>query len=175
MRILLAFIFLAAASCGGKESACAYVPLASPADPYPELTSQDNCGELLDDTTLLVNSDVLQNLYFNEDGLADIRINGSVFYVNRSGKSAPTLFFDNGPDYFVEGLARTIKDNKIGFMDNTLTTVIAPAYDFAFPFSDGRSRVCMGCSKKQDGEHVELVGGVWGVIDRQGKLVTPYK
>jgi hypothetical protein len=64
---------------------------------------------------------------------------------------------------------------KIGFINNKLEVVIEPRFDFAYPFENGKARVCNGCTKKQNGEHYMIVGGKWGVIDQSGKLISPIK
>jgi hypothetical protein len=98
-----------------------------------------------------------------------------LYFVNRSGKTAPAFPFDNGPDYFVEGLARTVKDGKVGFVDADLNVVIAPVWDFASPFEHGVAAVCTGCVQVAEGEHHRYRGGKWGSIDRRGKIVSPPK
>ena len=89
--------------------------------------------------------------------------------------TAPALPFDNGPDYFVEGLARTIRDGKVGFVDDRLELVVPRRWDFAFPFEKGLARVCSGCSIERDeaDSHGSLSGGAWGMIDRAGRIVVP--
>jgi hypothetical protein len=91
-----------------------------------------------------------------------------------SGRTAPALPFDNGPDRFVEGLARSIRDGKVGFVDESLDLVVPREWDFAFPFEGGVARVCTGCTARRHsgGEHSEVVGGRWGYIDREGNVVV---
>ncbi|HEV8147218.1 MAG TPA: WG repeat-containing protein [Bryobacteraceae bacterium] len=97
-----------------------------------------------------------------------------LYFVNRRGKTAPALRFDNGADYFVEGLARSVKAGKIGFVNPNLDEVIAPRWDFASPFQDGLAAVCNGCAPKSDRrEHTVITGGKWGYIDKLGKVVVP--
>jgi hypothetical protein len=97
-----------------------------------------------------------------------------LYFVNRQGKTAPALRFDNGADYFVEGLARSVKAGKVGFVNSDLVEVIAPVWDFASPFQDGLASVCNGCAPKSDGkEHTIISGGKWGYIDKLGKVVVP--
>lgn len=82
---------------------------------------------------------------FGPEGLGSIVVNGrGLYFVTRQGKTAPAFPFDNGPDYFVEGLARTVKDGKVGFVDNRLDSVVAPVWDFAAPFDHGVAAVCTG-------------------------------
>lgn len=97
-----------------------------------------------------------------------------LYFLNPHGKTAPALRFDNGADYFVEGLARTVKGGKIGFVNTDLVEVIAPAWDFAFPFEEGLASVCNGCAPKPDGKEPSVItGGKWGYIDKAGKIVVP--
>ena len=52
-----------------------------------------------------------------------------------SQKSFKAYHFDNGDDYFCEGLQRIVDDNgRIGFADSTGKVVITPQFAFAFPF-----------------------------------------
>lgn len=169
--LLLLFALI---SCSSNDRFnCAYIPAVSPENPYPELTPSNVCGELLDPDTLIANKELLAKLHFGGDDLAEIRFQGSVFYVSRTGNTARMFYYDNGADYFEEGLARSIKNGKVGFVDKQLNTVITPAYDFATPFNNGISEVCNDCSKQYHGEHWEMVGGAWGKIDAQGNLVSP--
>jgi len=59
------------------------------------------------------------------------------------------------------------KLDSIGVID----IVIEPLYDFAFPFHDGISEVCVGCRDlKFDGVDL-LDGGEWKRIDRKGVII----
>jgi hypothetical protein len=102
-----------------------------------------------------------------------LRIGPRLYYVTAAGILRETLVFDNGPDYFEDGLARTVEHGKVGFMDGALQVRIAPAWDFAFPFQDGFAAVCDGCRTEADGEHSRVVGGVWGYIDKAGRIKVP--
>ena len=80
---------------------------------------------------------------------------------------------DNAPDAFVEERARTQVDSKIGYIDRKLRVVIPPRYDWGFPFEHGKAVVCSGCEPKRDGEHWFVEGGLWGVVDRNGREIVP--
>jgi len=121
----------------------------------------------------MLDSKHLKMLYFDTDGLGYVLTRGRAFYVRPSGQSRETVIYDSGPDYFVEGLARGISGGKIGFINKALEFRIAPAYDFAFPFDHGYAVVCNGCVKVTRGEHQVLEGGLWGVIDRSGRVAIP--
>ena len=79
---------------------------------------------------------------------------------------------DNGPDYPSEGLFR-IKENKVGFADESGEIIIKPEYDDALPFSDGLAAVCFGCSFEADGEYTLRAVGKWGFINKANERVVP--
>lgn len=126
-----------------------------------------------DNSDALITKKVAITASYDVDDLSFLYSDFGVFYFLKSGKSRKTIVYDNGPDYFQDGLARTRWEGKIGFFNNKLDIVISPGYDFAFPFDGGFSLVCNGCIKKSDGEHSTIVGGNWGVIDKQGTVVVP--
>jgi hypothetical protein len=114
-----------------------------------------------------------QSLSFGPEGLSSILVNGrDLYFVDRQGKTMSALHFDNGPDYFVEGLARIAKAGKAGFVNTRLEPVVPPVWDFAFPFDHGVARLCTGCVA-QRGEHATVTGGRWGYIDNRGTVVLP--
>ena len=133
--------------------------------------------EVTSDGQVVVSKQSLGDLTFGPDGLATIVINQrDLYFVTRQGKTAPALNFDNGPDYFVDGLARTVKNGKIGFVNGNLDLVVPPVWDFAFPFEHGVAVVCTGCAftpAARGDEHRRVTGGKWGYIDRRGRVVVP--
>ena len=100
---------------------------------------------------------------------------GWTYYINNTATNVHPYQFDNGPDYFTEGLARFESDGKMGFFDTKGTVVIPATYDFASAFCSGIANVCIGCTQVHDGDHTSMNGGLWGHIDRKGKIVTPVK
>ncbi len=98
---------------------------------------------------------------------------GGWIYRDKAGSDIIRPYtFDNGPDYFVDGLARFESKGKMGFFDVSGNIVIQPAYDFASPFCGGFANVCIGCSFVSDGEHGYMKGGSWGHINLSGGVVT---
>jgi hypothetical protein len=146
-----------------------------------QFTTQGECGRFANEDTLVLYEEHFNNLNFGDSNYTTIYAkdaeNGEMrlFYVSKRGRVVRVFFFDNGADYFKEGLARTISKRKIGFINNKLEVVIEPRFDFAYPFENGKARVCNGCTKKQNGEHYMIVGGKWGIIDKSGKLISPMK
>ena len=114
---------------------------------------------------------------FDRDGLGALAIAGQWYYVKRDGRMLPVVSFDNGPDYFEEGLTRSLQPGGMAWYDRNFRQVIAPRYDWGSPFHKGRAEVCRGCVESApDGDgHRSMVGGEWGVIDRSGREVEPLK
>lgn len=79
--------------------------------------------------------------------------------------------YDNGPDYFADGLARFVEAGKLGFHDDAGRKVIPARFEFVTPFAEERAAFCVGCTKQCDGEHCGMSGGKWGLIDRTGAEV----
>jgi hypothetical protein len=118
-----------------------------------------------------VSKEFLQTLDFKGKELIAIPIGKSFYYIHKSGKKMLTLTYDNGPDKFQDGLARTKINGKIGFFNKNLEIILPPVYDFAFPFHKGKAEICRGCKEKFDGEHSMLDGGRWQKINRNGLVI----
>ena len=108
---------------------------------------------------------------FSRCGLAAVVDQKGWLYINTEGNEVIRPFvFDNGPDYFQDGLARFVQGNKFGFFDESGKIIIAPQFDFAYPFENGTAKVGYGCKFVQEGEHQAVAGGVWKYIDKQGNI-----
>ncbi len=133
--------------------------------------------ELRKDGEVVVSPRSLSDIEFGPEGVGCVVVESrGLYFVNRQGKTAPALAFDNGPDYFVEGLARTLKNEKVGFVNKRLEEIVTPVWDFAFPFQDGVAVVCTGCAPapvSAGSEHTRMIGGKWGYIDKRGTVVVP--
>jgi len=82
--------------------------------------------------------------------------------------------FDNGPDYFKEGLGRGIRKRKMGFANEYGQIVIPCKYDFAWWFEDGKAKVTFKARDigvKYD-EHSIVESDEWFYIDKNGKRVN---
>lgn len=111
-----------------------------------------------------------------DDSLIEVVKENKFYRMDKKGKLAfESFFYDNAWDYYEEGLARFVLNGKIGFHDAKGHVVIQANYDFAMPFENGSSAVCIGCTSyiPEGEEHSEMKGGKWGVIDLKGKLVIP--
>ena len=99
---------------------------------------------------------------------------GKLVAIDRKERILFEVFvYDNGPDYPSEGLFRIVRDGKIGYADTTGQVIIQPRWDGAFPFENGLTKVCTGCTRHtSDGEHWWWSGGYWFTIDRQGRRVS---
>lgn len=82
--------------------------------------------------------------------------------------------YDNGADYFSEGLRRFVKNGKVGFADRNGIIVVQPKHDFVSSFNYGYASFCDGCGwEKTEDEHKSIIGGTWGVMNRKGETVQP--
>ncbi|MBL8021009.1 MAG: WG repeat-containing protein [Leptospirales bacterium] len=107
---------------------------------------------------------------FNEYGFTSVAEESGFFFVDQKGTHKFQMFaYDNGPDYFADGLARFVEKGKMGFFNEKAQRVIPAQYDFANPFEKGLSVVCNGCKKVMHGEHWTMEGGRWSVIRKSGK------
>ena len=96
-------------------------------------------------------------------------------YIDTSGKTIlKPYLFDNGPDYFKEGLSRYVENNLIGFIDEKYQIVIKAQFEFVTPFHNNFATFCVGFEKvpvKESGEHSKIAGGKWGLINKDGEVV----
>ena len=84
---------------------------------------------------------------FKEGGIAAaVDGDASFVFIDTSGKVIAHAFaYDNGPDYFQEGVARIVDDKgKVGFIDDKGTIAIAPRFDEADSFCHGKAAVREG-------------------------------
>lgn len=118
----------------------------------------------------------MRNFYFISSISATILavIAGMSFFFVACGSagSVSAYKYDNGDDYFSDGLQRIVdKDGRIGFRDSVGKIVIAPQYAFAFPFKDGYAKVTdSGHQEAVDkrGEYHRWVSDSWYYIDTDG-------
>lgn len=174
-----ALLALSLSLCCGFTPAAELFPLScfyAAADSDEGLDVHANCARR-DGETMRLAPEHLKRLVFDTEGLAGLSIDGASYYVNPQGVALKVLTFDNGPDYFSEGLVRAWGGDRVGYYDKHFTQVIAPDYDWGSPFENGRADVCRGCRRgPSDGDgHWAMEGGEWGTIDRSGKLIGPLR
>jgi len=118
-----------------------------------------------------VDSNYLKQLDFKGEEIISIFQKNAFYYIRKDGKAMKTLTLKNKADPFVEGLARTKVNGKIGFFNTNLDIILKPIYDFAFPFYHGIAEICTGCQEQKAGENSMLMGGRWQKIDRNGLVI----
>src|SRR5580704_4501696 len=167
LALLLIAVLVAAAAAAAADC----VAFADGWKDFGPCTRVDSAGQRW------VKAEHLRALAFDKDGVAAVWIEGvkGFYYVGRDGRMVPVVAYDNGPDDFVEGRARTPVDSKIGYLDRKLRVVIPPRYDWGFAFEHGRAVVCGGCAQNRDGEHWLVEGGRWGALDRNGREIVPLR
>ena len=123
---------------------------------------------------IFVSHSALHKLSVPAQGLASINVEGHGWYfVRPDGSTIASIPWENGPDDFVEGLARYTEGGKVGFIDTMGNIAIKAQYQHASQFSNGHAVVCNGCTNVSDGEHTFLKGGSWGCIDKNSSIVFP--
>ncbi len=169
IRLVALWIALLVAAPAGAAEAAACVPFADGWNDFGPCTRVDSAGQRW------VKAEHLHALSFDAHGIAAVWIESArrFYYVGRDGHMVPVVAYDNAPDEFVEGRARTQVDGRIGYIDRTLRVVIPPRYDWGFPFEHGRAVVCSGCVQQRAGEHRLVEGGRWGMVDRNGREIVP--
>src|SRR5436190_22286463 len=109
-----ALAMLAAASCTRSVNRAQHLPV----DCHQYPNREPAVCELASDGGVVVSRRSLAATSFEPDGLGSIVVDSrGIYFVTRQGKTAPALEFDNGADYVVEGLARTVKRGKVGFLN----------------------------------------------------------
>ncbi len=99
--------------------------------------------------------------------------------INNKGKELFNVFMaDNGNDYPKDGLFRILDKSgtKMGVANMKGQVIVKPKYDAIFPYYEGLAAVAVGCKTvrpQDDPEHDYVVGGKWGFIDKQGRVVVP--
>ena len=172
LALLLGLVSCSAMAAEDYPLSCFY----SAADSDEGLDVHANCARR-DGETVRLAPEHLQHLAFDTEGLAGLSIDGASYYINPQGVALKVLTFDNGPDYFAEGLVRAWVGERVGYYDKHFKQVIAPDYDWGTPFENGVAEVCRGCRRgPSDGDgHWAMEGGEWGTIDRSGKLISPLR
>jgi hypothetical protein len=111
---------------------------------------------------------------FSPGGIAPVVEEKRFAFIDVNGRAiAEAYSYDNGPDYFVEGRARILKNGKVGFIDRAGKIAVEPHWEFAASFCEGRAAVCKGCRVRVRRGEKELGGGKWGYIDLDGNVVVP--
>lgn len=98
---------------------------------------------------------------------------GRTVGVNRNGDILFDLvWFDNGPDYFSEGLTRVQRNGKMGYANEKGEIVITCQYDFAKWFENGVAEVTFNAREYRDmDEHLRVESDSWFEIDKQGNPI----
>ncbi len=165
---------------------CAYFIKPNKEYPYGEMLTFPNCGKLVNGE-LQLRKKHLENLDFRKGSESDFGLTTvyanypDVFYVTKEGKTQRMYLSDMGADHFQDRLARYLNsEDKMGFVNSKLEFVIPAKYDYATSFKNGIAIVSNGShsekvSDNPEEEHTHMVGGVWGAIDKKGKIIVEIK
>jgi len=102
---------------------------------------------------------------------------GRFVMLDTDGKQLYTMVtYDNGPDYWVEGLSRyTNAAGLIGYLDITGREVITAGFEYAEPFYQGVAVVGRGGKMVTQGEHKVYLGGERNTINTSGDILGDWK
>ena len=165
---------------------CTYYIKSNKEYPHGEMITFPNCGKLVNGELQLTKKH-LENMSFKKGSEAKFGLTTvyadypHVFYISKEGKTQRMYFYDMGADYFEDGLARYLNsEDKIGFVNSKLHVIIPAKYDYATSFKNGIAIVSNGShiekvSDSEYEEHTHMVGGVWGAIDKTGKMIVELK
>ncbi|MGG5506077.1 MULTISPECIES: WG repeat-containing protein [unclassified Myroides] len=86
-------------------------------------------------------------------------------------------WYDNGPDFVVEGMYRIVdEEGKMGFANVKGQVVIKPQFAFVFPFKNGVAKATFeGRSREvaeSRGEYHYWDSPSWFYIDQKGNIVS---
>jgi len=128
--LLVSAPLLLVAGCGGLyDLPCVYTGAEAPEDPTPELSEHPGCAGIdPDGRPRIAPSHLVAAQY--DDGLASMFIAGDWYYVQPDGTPLRVITYDNGPDYWAEGLVRLGRNGKIAYADRDFEVVIPPRYDW---------------------------------------------
>ncbi|MCF6404354.1 WG repeat-containing protein [Chitinophaga filiformis] len=105
-----------------------------------------------------IKGEIIFMMDFNRSDSSAAESYGDAF--NRQGKFLyHPLFFDNGPDYFQEGLSRCVANGEVGFVNRRGEILIRPQWGWATPFNYGYAQAGAGSyywDRAADSEHPPL-------------------
>lgn len=94
-------------------------------NPHPELEVYENCVVRVEGRQLF-SKEHLNRIRFDSHGLASALIGDQHFYIKPDGAMLAVIPFDNGPDYFSEGLTRSVVNGKMAWFNRRFDEVIPP-------------------------------------------------
>jgi hypothetical protein len=99
--------------------------------------------------------------------------NSSIVGINRQEQVIfDAYIFDNGPDFYSDGLFRIRRNGKIGFANKQGEIIIEPKYECAFPFENNQSKVSLNCEfVKDEIGHISMVSNEWFYIDKNDNKI----
>jgi len=143
--------------------------------PYDDM-DKDRSGYMDKDGKIVIEPKYIIARPYDRYNIAAVADEKEWKYIDTTGKTIlKPYLFDNGPDYFKDGLSRYVKNNLIGFIDAKYQIVIKAQYEFVTPFHNSYATFCIGFKEallKEGSEHTKMEGGKWGIINKKGKVVV---
>lgn len=124
------------------------------------------------DGSLAIEQGYFMAAEFSEAGFAAVADQEGWAYIDKKGNVWLRPFiYDNGPDYFSEGVARYVENEKMGLFTEKGEKLTKASYTFIRPMKEGRAAFCEGCETVRELEVSRIEGGKWGFLDEDGKVV----
>lgn len=80
--------------------------------------------------------------------------------------------YDNGPDYFNDGLTRVLRNGKMGYANKYGQVIIPCVYDYGTWFENGKAKVTYSLKENfAIDEHKQVESDEWFLIDKNGNKV----
>ncbi len=157
----------------GTQMSCSFRQASTSERPEPEYVTRSDCASFDAAAHPQIAEGILAQADY-QDGLAEIFIDGTWYYVRPTGESLRVVSSDNGPDPWSEGLVRVDRIGRIAYADRDFREVIGPRFSWGWPFRDGIAIARADCILEEsdaDG-HRSVTGGRWGAVDRSGEAVV---
>lgn len=100
----------------------------------------------------------------------------SIFISGCNTRKLQIYRFDNGDDYYCEGVRRIVdKSGKIGFVNEKDSVVIEPQFAFAYPFEYGMSKATYTGHSVTIGEYRKWESSDWVYVRHDGTVLPSEK
>lgn len=160
----------------GNTLDCVYRPKGTKTNRQTSTGEYRNCATNVRGRVVL-SREHLRRIAYDRYGLGTVFVEGRHYYVKANGSMLPVVALDNWADDYSEGLVRSAVNGRIAFYTRGFKQAIAPKYEWASPFKNGRSLVCIGCKTENPDEegHRAIKGGKWGYINSKGRETVPVR
>ncbi len=98
---------------------------------------------------------------YDDDGVYSVKLNGKWGFADANGTIKIKPCFTGIGEEWVEDIITTWGTGGIGFVNKKLEEIAKPQFSRSLPFNNGITAVMQK-------------GGKWGLMDKKGKMITPF-